>query len=61
MPGITVCNENGFKPNKICDMGKYCSVEAMLRFLPVCEFAPAICLNGQPMPDLRAVTYIKFF
>ncbi|KAF8787022.1 hypothetical protein HNY73_008660 [Argiope bruennichi] len=61
MPGITVCNGNGYKPGRICEIGPYCTLRSMLMFIPVCDLSPIFCVDGLPMPDFTLAAYNRFF
>ncbi|XP_055941722.1 uncharacterized protein LOC129971770 [Argiope bruennichi] len=61
MPGISVCNGNGYKPGRICEIGPYCTLRSMLMFIPVCDLSPIFCVDGLPMPDFTLAAYNRFF
>ncbi|GBM35935.1 hypothetical protein AVEN_31389-1 [Araneus ventricosus] len=61
MPGITICNGNGYKPERICEAGPFCTLRSMLMFVPVCDLSPTFCIDGYPSNDFTLAAYNRFF
>ncbi|GBM35943.1 hypothetical protein AVEN_31397-1 [Araneus ventricosus] len=50
-----------YKPERICEVGPYCTLRSMLMSIPVCDLSPTFCIDGYPKNDFTLAVYNRFF